>query len=44
MNKMNTSYDWNQNGQTVENQLYYTNDFRIQQYKASVLDTNYKRI
>lgn len=35
MNKMNTSYDWNQNGQTVENQLYYSNDFRIQQYKAS---------
>lgn len=32
---MNNAYDYNQNGQTVENQLYYTNDVRIQQYKAS---------
>lgn len=32
---INNTYDYNQNGQTVENQLYYSNDLRIQQYKAS---------
>lgn len=33
---INNTYDYNQNGQTVENQLYYTNDLRLLQYKASV--------
>lgn len=35
MNRTNDTFEYNQNGHTVENQLYYTNDLRIQQYKAS---------